>query len=107
MRTTTAGHYADAGEAALLMSATLDVHTVVTGHSLGRNKLEHLLASGTHVDLPGAGGGPGGGAVRRAQLQWGQRGCLVQFSREADSLMCSLQLDPKRQHLSERALLTQ
>jgi hypothetical protein len=28
------------------MSSTLDVHMVMTGHSLGRNKLEHLLASG-------------------------------------------------------------
>ena len=41
------GHYADAGEAAALMGATLGVDVVVTGHSLGRNKLEHLLASGT------------------------------------------------------------
>ncbi|KAL4458202.1 hypothetical protein ABPG75_013067 [Micractinium tetrahymenae] len=40
------GHYADAGEVAVLMSSTLDVHMVMTGHSLGRNKLEHLLASG-------------------------------------------------------------
>jgi hypothetical protein len=28
------------------MSSSLDVHMVMTGHSLGRNKLEHLLASG-------------------------------------------------------------
>jgi sucrose-phosphate synthase len=41
------GHYADAGEAAVLMCATLDSPLVVTGHSLGRNKLEHLLSSGT------------------------------------------------------------
>ncbi|PSC69593.1 Sucrose-phosphate synthase [Micractinium conductrix] len=41
------GHYADAGEVAVLMSCTLDVQMVMTGHSLGRNKLEHLLASGT------------------------------------------------------------
>jgi sucrose-phosphate synthase len=41
-----AGHYADAGEVAVLMSSSLDVHMVMTGHSLGRNKLEHLLASG-------------------------------------------------------------
>lgn len=40
------GHYADAGEVAVLMSSSLDVHMVMTGHSLGRNKLEHLLASG-------------------------------------------------------------
>jgi hypothetical protein len=40
------GHYADAGEAAALMSYTLGVDMVLTGHSLGRNKLEHLLKSG-------------------------------------------------------------
>eukprot|EP00879_Flechtneria_rotunda_P001100 GHRR01001241.1.p1 GENE.GHRR01001241.1~~GHRR01001241.1.p1 ORF type:complete len:609 (+),score=214.61 GHRR01001241.1:761-2587(+) len=40
------GHYADAGEAATLMSYTLGVDMVLTGHSLGRNKLEHLLKSG-------------------------------------------------------------
>lgn len=40
------GHYADAGEAGVLMCATLDSPLVVTGHSLGRNKLEHLLSSG-------------------------------------------------------------
>lgn len=43
------GHYADAGEAAALMSYTLGVDMVLTGHSLGRNKLDHLLKSGeTH-----------------------------------------------------------
>lgn len=41
------GHYADAGEVAALVSSTLDVDMCMTGHSLGRNKLEHLLASGT------------------------------------------------------------
>lgn len=41
------GHYADAGEVAVLMCSTLDVQMVMTGHSLGRNKLEHLLANGT------------------------------------------------------------
>lgn len=40
------GHYADAGEVAALMSQTLGVDMVLTGHSLGRNKLEHLLSSG-------------------------------------------------------------
>ena len=40
------GHYADAGEGAALMAATLGVECVVTGHSLGRNKLDHLLAAG-------------------------------------------------------------
>lgn len=41
------GHYADAGEAAVLMCGTLDVQMAMTGHSLGRNKLDHLLTSGT------------------------------------------------------------
>ena len=40
------GHYADAGEAAVLMASTLGVPQITTGHSLGRNKLEHLLSSG-------------------------------------------------------------
>ena len=40
------GHYADAGECAAMMASTLGVDMVMTGHSLGRNKLEHLLASG-------------------------------------------------------------
>lgn len=40
------GHYADAGEAASLISLTLGVDMVLTGHSLGRNKLDHLLKSG-------------------------------------------------------------
>jgi hypothetical protein len=41
------GHYADAGEIAALMGHTLAVPMVLTGHSLGRNKLDHLLRSGT------------------------------------------------------------
>jgi hypothetical protein len=36
------GHYADAGEAAALMAHTLAIPMVFTGHSLGRNKLDHL-----------------------------------------------------------------
>lgn len=40
------GHYADAGETAVLMASTLGVPQITTGHSLGRNKLEHLLSSG-------------------------------------------------------------
>lgn len=40
------GHYADAGEAAALISSTMDADMLMTGHSLGRNKLEHLRASG-------------------------------------------------------------
>ncbi|RMZ52913.1 hypothetical protein APUTEX25_001032, partial [Auxenochlorella protothecoides] len=40
------GHYADAGEVAVLMASSLDAHMVMTGHSLGRNKLEHLLKGG-------------------------------------------------------------
>lgn len=43
------GHYADAGEVAGLISSTLGVDCVLTGHSLGRNKKEHLLKSGTYV----------------------------------------------------------
>jgi sucrose-phosphate synthase len=37
------GHYADAGDSASLLSGALDVPMVLTGHSLGRNKLEQLL----------------------------------------------------------------
>ncbi|BBN02652.1 sucrose-phosphate synthase [Marchantia polymorpha subsp. ruderalis] len=37
------GHYADAGDAASLLSGSLNVPFVMTGHSLGRNKLEQLL----------------------------------------------------------------
>lgn len=46
------------------MSSSLDVHMVMTGHSLGRNKLEHLLASGRggFVCL-GLGGCSGGGSA--------------------------------------------
>jgi sucrose-phosphate synthase len=37
------GHYADAGDIAALLSGALNVPMVLTGHSLGRNKLEQLL----------------------------------------------------------------
>lgn len=40
------GHYADAGEIAARLSAVLNVPMVMTGHSLGRNKLEQLLKQG-------------------------------------------------------------
>lgn len=40
------GHYADAGEVAALVSFTLGADMVLTGHSLGRNKLEYLLKGG-------------------------------------------------------------
>lgn len=40
------GHYADAGEAATIIGNVLGVDVIFTGHSLGRNKLEHLLQSG-------------------------------------------------------------
>ncbi|KAK4776255.1 hypothetical protein SAY86_004943 [Trapa natans] len=40
------GHYADAGDSAALLSGALDVPMVLTGHSLGRNKLEQLLKQG-------------------------------------------------------------
>jgi hypothetical protein len=42
----TAVIYAYLQEAAALMSYTLGVDMVLTGHSLGRNKLDHLLKSG-------------------------------------------------------------
>ena len=40
------GHYADAAEIATMVSATLGCGVVVTGHSLGRNKLSSILAQG-------------------------------------------------------------
>ncbi|GJP30717.1 hypothetical protein CLOM_g4902 [Closterium sp. NIES-68] len=40
------GHYADAGDMAALLSGALNVPMVLTGHSLGRNKLEQLLKQG-------------------------------------------------------------
>lgn len=40
------GHYADAAEAAARLCGALSVPMVVTGHSLGRNKLEQLLKQG-------------------------------------------------------------
>ncbi|GKV28680.1 hypothetical protein SLEP1_g37699 [Rubroshorea leprosula] len=40
------GHYADAGDSAALLSGALNVPMVLTGHSLGRNKLDQLLKQG-------------------------------------------------------------
>ncbi|KAK8962583.1 Sucrose-phosphate synthase [Platanthera guangdongensis] len=40
------GHYADAGDSAVLLSGALNVPMVLTGHSLGRNKLYQLLKQG-------------------------------------------------------------
>ncbi|GAV58996.1 Glycos_transf_1 domain-containing protein/S6PP domain-containing protein/Glyco_trans_4_4 domain-containing protein [Cephalotus follicularis] len=40
------GHYADAGDSAALLSGALNVPMVLTGHSLGRNKLEQLIKQG-------------------------------------------------------------
>jgi len=40
------GHYADAAEAAAHLAGALNVPMVMTGHSLGRNKLEQLLKLG-------------------------------------------------------------
>ncbi|KAG4924057.1 probable sucrose-phosphate synthase 3 [Glycine soja] len=40
------GHYADAGDTAAILSGALNVPMVLTGHSLGRNKLEQLLKQG-------------------------------------------------------------
>lgn len=47
------------------MSSTLDVHMAMTGHSLGRNKLEHLLASGA-----GAKREPGWGHAGAVGVGW-------------------------------------
>ncbi|ONK77376.1 uncharacterized protein A4U43_C02F5880 [Asparagus officinalis] len=40
------GHYADAAEVAAHLSGLLNVPMVMTGHSLGRNKLEQLVKQG-------------------------------------------------------------
>ncbi|KAJ1275226.1 hypothetical protein BS78_05G120400 [Paspalum vaginatum] len=40
------GHYADAAEVAAHLASALNVPMVMTGHSLGRNKLEQLLKQG-------------------------------------------------------------
>ena len=40
------GHYADAGEAAATLAGFFRVPMVATGHSLGRNKLQQLMAGG-------------------------------------------------------------
>ncbi|KAL1189130.1 Sucrose-phosphate synthase 1 [Cardamine amara subsp. amara] len=40
------GHYADAGDATALLSGALNVPMLLTGHSLGRDKLEQLLKQG-------------------------------------------------------------
>ncbi|KAG8089428.1 hypothetical protein GUJ93_ZPchr0011g28286 [Zizania palustris] len=40
------GHYADAAEVAAHLASALNVPMVMTGHSLGRNKLEQLLKLG-------------------------------------------------------------
>ena len=40
------GHYADAGDAAALLSGALNVPMLLTGHSLGRDKLEQILKQG-------------------------------------------------------------
>ncbi len=57
------GHYADAGEVAALMSSTLGTDMVMTGHSLGRNKLEHLLGEPAQIlDLLDA--------ICRSMMRW-------------------------------------
>lgn len=40
------GHYADAGDSAALLSGSLNVPMIFTGHSLGRDKLDQLLKQG-------------------------------------------------------------
>ncbi|XP_028798253.1 probable sucrose-phosphate synthase 1 [Neltuma alba] len=42
------GHYADAGDSAALLSGSLNVPMIFTGHSLGRDKLDQLLKQGRH-----------------------------------------------------------
>ncbi|KAK8544714.1 hypothetical protein V6N13_045793 [Hibiscus sabdariffa] len=43
------GHYADAGDSVVLLSGALNVPMLLTGHSLGRDKLEHILKRGRQV----------------------------------------------------------
>jgi sucrose-phosphate synthase len=40
------GHYADGGYMAMALADAFDAHFIFTGHSLGRNKKEKLLAEG-------------------------------------------------------------
>lgn len=40
------GHHADGGEVAALMALTLGADMVMTGHSLGRSRLDSLLNAG-------------------------------------------------------------
>ncbi|KAJ7958793.1 Sucrose phosphate synthase [Quillaja saponaria] len=40
------GHYADAGDSAALLSGALNIPMLLTGHSLGRDKLEQILKQG-------------------------------------------------------------
>ncbi|XP_057510937.1 probable sucrose-phosphate synthase 1 isoform X1 [Actinidia eriantha] len=40
------GHYADAGDSASLLSGALNIPMLITGHSLGRDKLEQILQQG-------------------------------------------------------------
>ena len=44
------GHYADAGYVAMGLAEAFDVPFVFTGHSMGRNKLEKLLADGLPME---------------------------------------------------------
>jgi sucrose-phosphate synthase len=44
------GHYADAGDVAVTLGRLLDVPVVHTGHSLGRVKLQRLLAKGLSAE---------------------------------------------------------
>ena len=75
------GHYADAGEVAALMSSTLGVDMVMTGHSLGRNKLEHLL---------GAASGPLTSAAHPARVtgNWLRRVFLAESASAVSQLQC-------------------
>ncbi|MFZ5774704.1 MAG: HAD-IIB family hydrolase [Thermodesulfobacteriota bacterium] len=44
------GHYADAGYVAMGLAEVFDASCVFTGHSMGRNKLEKLLADGLGIE---------------------------------------------------------
>lgn len=46
------GHHANGGEVAALMAHTIGADMVMTGHKLGRKKLDHLLTTGNPKQFP-------------------------------------------------------
>lgn len=46
------GHHANGGEVAALMAHTIGADMVMTGHKLGRNRLNHLLTTGDCYIVP-------------------------------------------------------